>query len=93
MRNLGNRIFQRYSTVNVQFIGGTEKYNPITKSSRRLGLTNEEYMLDMRPYRETKNVPFSDGPADYVVHLPYKGEPPVKPPWYEFMEEMEQSEA
>lgn len=93
MVHLGNRISQRYSTVNVGFVGGTEKFNPITKSSRRLGLVDEEFMVDMRPYRETKNVPFSEGPADYVIHLPYKGEPPVKPPWYEFMENLENSES
>lgn len=87
--HLGYRISQQFSTVNVQFIGGTEKYNTLTKSSRSLGLVKEEFMLDMRPYRETKNAPFSDGPADYVIHLPYKGEPPVKPPWYEFMEQLE----
>lgn len=92
-RHLGGRISQHYSTVNVQFIGGTEKFNLITTSSRRLGLMNEEFMLDMRPYRGTKNAPFSEGPADFVVHLPYKGEPPVKPPWYEFMEQLERSES
>jgi len=62
------------STV-VCFAGGNNDVpRVLTDAARKAGLTNREFMLDMRNYSDSKSsgVPFGAGQTDYVIHLPQR---------------------
>lgn len=58
-------------TVTVRFAGGFETTPKIiTDGVRGARLADQEFMLDMKPYKESKYAPYGEGETDFVIHLP-----------------------
>lgn len=57
--------------VSAPIIGGSSGIpRGFLEASRVAGLSQEEFMLDLRPYQDQKGVVFGTGAVDHVVHLP-----------------------
>lgn len=57
--------------VTVMYAGGSEKIpKMVTESANLAGMSQTEFMMDLRPYVGSKYVPYGAGQADYLIHLP-----------------------
>lgn len=75
---VGRRLVEAgVPTVTVQFTGGVETTpRIITDGARGASLANQEFMLDMKPYKESKYLPYGAGETDFVIHLPQQAPRP-----------------
>ena len=59
-----------YKTASVQFAGGrSDSPMNMTEGARNAGVANEEFIIDLNPYKTSRSVPYGPGEADYVIHL------------------------
>lgn len=55
----------------INFAGGTVNGpTRLTVPAEKAGLSNREFVLDMRRYSELEDIPFGPGQTDYVIYLP-----------------------
>ena len=75
--SVGKRLMKAgVPTTNVIFTGGESRIpKVITDAAVGAALANQEFMLDFRSYANLKHVPFGEGEADWVIHLPQQNTP------------------